>query len=249
MVFLMMKYDLVLWSGKIPLKNIDWMFLPEKQFDFSPQFTKKRDDYWKDFTLKYPHVYDGNLLFLEEFLLDKGRGKLFTRAMKFSSLVYLESEKIPLSESLGSLGFQIFIRDPSGQYFLIGKRAQTSDYKPGHYTIPGGMFEVDDVGDSVANACLREIEEEISLPLDPDTIFLTNILGELSNLGVVLLLECTLEKDSHSNYINLEKILANEEWEDYMVYWYPFDSINKLNRSKIMEGLLYHWLIQNKLDS
>jgi 8-oxo-dGTP pyrophosphatase MutT (NUDIX family) len=245
----MSKHNFILWSGKISLENIDWMFLPNKQFNFSPQFIKKRENYWNEFISKYPHVYDGNLLFLEEFLPDKESVKLFTRAMKFSSLVYLESEKIPLSESLGSLGFQIFIRDPSGQCFLIGKRAQTSDYKPGHYTIPGGMFEVEDIGDSVANACLREIEEEISLPLDPGAIFLTNILGELSNLGTVLLLECTLEKDSHSNYINREKLSANEEWEDYMVYWYPFDSINKLNRFEIMEGLLYHWLIQNKLDS
>ena len=42
----------------------------------------------------------------------------------------------------------VAVRDPKGENFLLGKRAQSSEYKPGNYTIPGGMFEVDDSVDS-----------------------------------------------------------------------------------------------------
>ena len=168
--------------------------------------------------------------------------------MKFSSLVYLEYKQMKLSESLGSLGFQIFIRDPSGERFLLGKRAHSSEYKPDHYTLPGGMFEVEDSVDSVTKACLREIEEELFLSIDPQTIYLTAILRELSNLGVVLLLECTLDNKIHSKILEQEKITANEEWEEQGVHWYRFTSISKLDHTNLMEGLLFHWMIQNKSD-
>jgi ADP-ribose pyrophosphatase YjhB (NUDIX family) len=91
--------------------------------------------------------------------------------MKFSTLVYLNYKRRKLSESLGSIGFQLFIRDPTKKKFLLGKRAQSSDYKPGHYTIPGGMFEVEDCEGTVENAVLREIKEELLLCLDPSTIY------------------------------------------------------------------------------
>ena len=101
------------------------------------------------------------------------------------------------------------------------------------------MFEVEDSDDSVTNACLREIQEEVSLSLNPNTIFLHGILRELNDLGVVLLLKCSLDKKIHSHLLEQEKLDANEEWEGGYVYWFPFASINELDHTLLMEGLVH----------
>ena len=242
----MSKQNFELWSGKLPISDVIWTFLPDKKFKFSSKFLRKKNDNWRSYLLQFPLLYDGDLLFLDNFLVEDGRMVLTTRSMKFSTLTYLECNKIKLTESLGSLGFQLFIRDPTEENFLLGKRAQSSEYKPGHYTIPGGMFEVDDSVDSVTNACLREINEELSLNLDPNKVFLVAILRELNNLGVVLLLEYSLDKRIHSHILEQKKLVANEEWEGRYVYWFPFASINELDHKLLMEGLVYNWIKQNR---
>jgi ADP-ribose pyrophosphatase YjhB (NUDIX family) len=244
----MYKHDLNIWSGKRPIADVIWTFLSEKKFQYSSKFIEKKNDYWRSFIREFPHVYDGNLLFLDEFSIEEKKLILITRSMRFSTLVYLNYKRIRLSESLGSIGFQIFIRDPNEEKFLLGKRAQFSDYKPGYYTIPGGMFEVDDCEDTVEKAILREVEEELSLCLDSSTIYLTNILRELNDLGVVLLLECTLDDKISSNILEEEKLPANEEWEEKYVYWYPYTSVSELDHSCLMEGLLYEWISQSNSD-
>ena len=166
----MSKQYLELWSGKIPLFDVNWTFLQHKKFDFSNEFLKDKNRYWKKYILQFPQLYDGDLLFLDDFSVEGKRMELTTRSIKFSTLTYMISKNIKLSESLGSLGFQLFVCDPKGEKFLLGERSQSSEYKPGHYTIPGGMFEVEDSIDSVANACLREIKEELYLDLDPNTL-------------------------------------------------------------------------------
>ncbi|MHA2167750.1 MAG: NUDIX hydrolase, partial [Candidatus Hodarchaeales archaeon] len=223
----MVTQNFELWSGQLPISDVIWTFLPDKKFDLSSKFLREKNEHWRNYLLQFPLLYDGDLLFLDNFSVEDGRMVLTTRSMKFSTLTYLERNKIKLTESLGSLGFQLFIRDPMGENFLLGNRAQSSEYKPGHYTIPGGMFEVDDSVDSVTNACLREINEELHLTLDPNTIFLTAILRELNNLGSVLLLECSLDKKIHSHFLEQKKLVVNEEWEGSNVYWFPFASINE----------------------
>jgi 8-oxo-dGTP pyrophosphatase MutT (NUDIX family) len=242
----MSKQNFELWSGKLPISDVIWTFLSDKKFEFSCKFLNEKNDHWNRYLQQFPRLYDGDLLFLDNFSVKEGRMVLTTRSMKFSTLTYLERNRIKLTESLGSLGFQLFIRDPTGENFLLGKRAQSSEYKPGHYTIPGGMFEVDDSVDSVTNACLREINEELNLNLDPNTIYLTAILRELSDLGVVLLLECSLNKKIHSHLLEQKELVANEEWEGCNVYWFPFASINELDHKLLMEGLVYHKMNQNR---
>ncbi len=158
----MSKQNFELWSGKFPISDVIWTFLPDKKFEFSTKFPNEKNEHWKSYLLQFPNLYDGDLLFLDNFSVKERMIVLTTRSMKFSTLTYLERNKIKLKESLGSIGFQLFIRDPIGDNFLLGKRAQSSEYKPGYYTIPGGMFEVDDSNDSVANACLREINEDFT---------------------------------------------------------------------------------------
>ena len=235
----MSKQYLELWSGKIPLSDVNWTFLEHKKFDFSNEFLKDKNSYWRKYILQFAQLYDGDLLFLDDFSVEGKRMELTTRSIKFSTLTYMISKNIKLSESLGSLGFQLFVCDPKGEKFLLGERSQSSEYKPGHYTIPGGMFEVEDSIDSVANACLREIKEELYLDLDPNTLFLTAILRELNDLGIVLLLECSLDRKIHAPILVQEKLAANEEWEGSYVYWFPFNSINELDQALLMEGLVY----------
>ncbi len=236
-----------LWSGKLPIRDVLWKFLPEKKFNFSSGFLKEKDEHWKNYLQQYPRLYDGNLLLLDDFSVEEGRIVFITRSMRFSTLTYIINKSIKLEESLGSLGFQMFISDPTGEKFLLGTRSKSSEYKPGHYTIPGGMFEVDDIADSVTNACLREINEEISISLDPHTIYLTGILRELNNLGIVLLLECSLDINIHSHLLEQKKLAANEEWEGSFVSWFPFASINELDSSLLMEGLVYRLDKPNQL--
>jgi hypothetical protein len=65
---------------------------------------------------------------------------------------------------------------------------------------------------------------------------------------VVLLLECILEGKLYSNVLKKEKLPANEEWEENHVYWYPYNSVSELDRSCLMEGLLFERIKQNNSD-
>jgi ADP-ribose pyrophosphatase YjhB (NUDIX family) len=241
----MQNSKLVLWEGQLPISSIRWIFDSNKKFTFSSKFRMGREKHWRQLTQTYPTLYDGKLLILQHYSIKNSVLILETRELRFSSLVYLMHLNYSLPESYGSLGFQVFVTHPAEDKFLIGKRSSSSEYKPGYYTIPGGMFEVRDIKDGLHTACLREIKEELFMDLNHSTLSLIAILHELNGFGVVLLFQCSLNEDlllleSSEGYFR-----ANEEWQDKRLYWLPFSEIPTLNKNKIMEGLLLYY---NKSD-
>ena len=89
----MLKQNFELWSGKLPISDVLWTFSPEKEFIFSPKFHKEKNDHWRSLLQQFPRLYDGNLLFLDDFSIEEGRMALTTRSMKFSTLTYLTFKK------------------------------------------------------------------------------------------------------------------------------------------------------------
>ncbi|MFX0211265.1 MAG: NUDIX domain-containing protein [Candidatus Hodarchaeota archaeon] len=223
----------ILWEGRIPLSSVKWTFNPNKTFNFPPKFENRRQQIWNSMCKAYPHLYDGEILFLEDYSLEKESLKLYTRTIRFSEiLVHIEDDlRVP---NYGSLGFQAIITDSTHAYLLMGERAHTSEYKPGYLAIPGGIFEKNDSRKSILEACLRELEEEIVIDVDQESFYLVAILREASKLGICLLVEVETMKNVSSSE---GKVDGNEEWERNQLEWIKFSQICDLEQDRLMEGL------------
>ncbi|MFX1285512.1 MAG: NUDIX domain-containing protein [Promethearchaeota archaeon] len=225
-----------MWEGRIPLSSVTWTYDPKKHFWFPPSFEERRLQIWYSMLSHYPHLYDGEILVLDHFFLEKGILRLSTRSVRFSKILVHMKDNLKFPK-YGSLGFQAIVTDPTHSYLLIGKRSHFSEYKPGYHTIPGGMFEKSDINNSLIDACLRELTEEISIDINPKSFYLIAMLLEANHLGTCLLVEVeTKEKLSSSNN-HESKILGNEEWENNQLEWILFSQICDLDQKRILEGL------------
>ena len=229
----------ILWEGRIPLSEVSWSFDPTKKFSISPSFEKRRHQVWKSMHNQFPHLYDGEILILDDFFVEtkKNTMKLSTWGIPFSIILVHEKDNLKVPK-YGSLGFQAIITDPSHSYLLIGERSHESEYMPGYLTLPGGIFESSDLKKSLVKACLREINEELPLSIKKESFHVIAMLSELKQLGTCLLVEAeTTENLSLS--ISNHKIVGNEEWEKNQLEWILFSQISDLDTNRLMEGLCY----------
>ncbi|MHA2156728.1 MAG: NUDIX hydrolase, partial [Candidatus Hodarchaeales archaeon] len=198
-------------------------------------FEERRKILWNSLCKQYPHLYDGEILVLDNFNLEKDFLTLYTQTIRFSSIqVHLmENLRVP---KYGSLGFQTIITDPSHSYFLIGERTHASEYKPGYLAIPGGIFEKRDSEHSLLEACMRELREEMSIEVNQESFCLVAMVREASKLGTCLIVEV----ETLSNVLSSEdKIIGNEEWETKQLQWISPLQVCELNQDLLMEGLNY----------
>ncbi|UCE13352.1 MAG: NUDIX hydrolase [Candidatus Heimdallarchaeota archaeon] len=228
-----------LWEGRIPLSSVFWRFNASKPFQLSPSFEERRLYVWKSMQMQYPHLYDGELLVLSHFYFENSKLILITRSIRFSQVLVHLKDGLKVSEH-GSLGFQAIITNPpSHSLLLVGERSHESEYKPGFLTIPGGIFESDDARNSLTNACVRELDEEINVPLNINSFYLIAMLPEANQLGTCLLIEVeTTEEHARTVMPNL-KVTGNEEWEENQLEWLSFSQICDLKKNRLMEGLSF----------
>ncbi len=227
----------ILWIGNLALENLTWTVNTPEIISANPEHEERRKAHWKQMLKKYPHLYDGDLLLVKDCKITKDQIALVLSLTKFSLVSFYYEEKIPFKDSLGSLGFQCVVLDKNRTAFLIGERAHTSDYQPGWLTVPGGIFEREDVEGDVQEACLRELIEEITVKVKKDTLKLRAIIREQNDMGVILLTEIETEIIVPEESKHREIIRGNEEWERKELRWVRFDEISQLPFNRLMEGL------------
>lgn len=229
----------ILWEGRIPLSSVLWRFNSSKPLEFSSAFEERRQFLWKSMQIQYPHLYDGEILILSHFSFENTKLILYTRSIRFSQILVHLKDGLKVPE-YGSLGFQAIITNPpSHSFLLVGERSHESEYKPGFLTIPGGIFEADDTKNSLINACLRELTEEISISLNRSSFYLVAILLEASYLGTCLLVEVEILLDNENPILTGQKIFGNEEWEKNQLEWILFSQIREMTQKRLTEGLSY----------
>ncbi len=232
----------ILWEGRVPLSEVSWSFDLTKRFHVSPSFEKRRRQVWNSMHNQFPHLYDGEILILDDFSTEKNTLKLSTWGIPFSVILVHQNDNLKVPK-YGSLGFQAIISNPSHSHLLVGERSHVSEYMPGYLTLPGGIFESTDLEKSLVEACLREINEEISISTIEESFQLIAILPEIKQLGTCLLVEAETTETNNLSDSN-HKIIGNEEWENNQLEWIPFSRISTLDRNRLMEGLCY---LQGKL--
>ncbi|MFX1513652.1 MAG: NUDIX domain-containing protein [Promethearchaeota archaeon] len=229
----------ILWTGHIPLNSIKWTLDSSKHFTFSSSFKHRRVTLWEFMINKYPKIYDGTLLVLDNFFIEDATINLIMRSMKFSQVLVYIRDKLQLPESLGPLGVQFLITNPLKTHILIGKRANASEYMPGALAQPGGMFEMSDIETSVLDACLRELHEEVNLEVNEETMTLLALYREYNLIGSNILVEVVTDEDFSEKELTQQKIEGNEEWKSNQLWWFPLSRICELNPQQIMEGLAF----------
>ncbi|MHA1450017.1 MAG: NUDIX domain-containing protein [Candidatus Hodarchaeales archaeon] len=219
------------------IDKVHWKYDRLKKFEFSETVKKLCQKNWQTMIKRFPKIYDGTLLVLDDYWINDGELQLRLRNMRFSELIYHVEERMRLPESLGPLGFQTFVVNRERTHFLIGKRSLASEYMPGSLTIPGGMFEEEDAGKSVTAACLRELQEELELYVDESSFRAIALLREKNDIGSILLTEVMI-----AEIVSLDTrrgIKGNEEWEGNELQWLSFSDIDTLVGCSLMEGLMY----------
>ncbi|WP_455142384.1 NUDIX hydrolase [Candidatus Hodarchaeum mangrovi] len=226
-----------IWEGLLEIQRIFWHHNPDKFVPISSETFSKIKINWINQKKKYPNLYDGTILLLNDFILEKDglSISLKTSPIKFSILNYFVQNDMILPETYGSLGFQVIIKTKESSHLLAGKRSHLSEYKPLFWTVPGGMLEEGDIKQPFINAVIRELSEEIDLPININSFKLSAILPEISGNGVVLILNTLIKYDIDIN----NPVSGNEEWEDQSLYWITSKELSNLDPKKSMEGLLY----------
>ncbi|UCG00859.1 MAG: NUDIX hydrolase [Candidatus Heimdallarchaeota archaeon] len=224
-------YEEILWEGRIPLSSVIWTFDPNKTFKFSPLFEEQRQQIWNAMCKTHPHLYDGQILILNDFSFEKNILKLNTWTIRFSCIQVFLKKNLEVPK-FGGLGFQAIITDPTYSYLLIGERAHTSEYKPGYKAIPGGIFEESDSKKSLLEACLRELKEEIQIDVNPESFFIIAMVREASKLGTCLIIEVETRED-----VSQQSLYGNDEWESNQLEWIEFSQVFDLKHKHLTEGL------------
>jgi len=229
----------VIWENKLPLDNIKWKKDNLKEYRLPEQFIPKIKSNWKKHLVKNPTDYDGTLLFLNDFHFERGFLILNVGYIKFSTVIFMEKNKIRVGQGIGMLGTQCLVFSPCKQYILIGERPLTQTYYPGAITVPGGMLEIVDLDKAPRKALLREIYEEISLPLTFNA-YLRAILVGWNGVSVTFLLSTSVV-DSY-DFDPLEIIQGEkDEWENNL-RWIPLTRLEELPSNHLLDGLVYYQL-------
>lgn len=232
-----MKQVAILWKGDLPLSSLKWEFDTTKEIAFTLKIEEKIADFWQKAVQNKPTLYDGTLLCLHNIDYNSPEIKLILGFIPFSVVFYHYQNKLPLKVTMGSLGFQVLIYNPNRTHILVGERAATSDYKPGYLTVPGGIFEKDDLEGSIVTACQREIIEETSLETKSDSFKLLSIYREDHKVATGLLVEVETRNEIDVNEHSTLAISGNEEFENQQLTWFPCSRLNELKDKLMLEGL------------
>lgn len=224
----------IFWTGICNVKNI--CFQQTNKLEYTELSIQKQiDKLWLDHQKNYPDDYDGQLLFLRHFeheeSLDSSESFLFLNVsfMSYSTHIGLNKLKIPVKK-FGVLGNQIAIFDESEKYILVGKRKTNQLYAPGLLTLPGGMFESNDL---IKQNFLRELYEEVDISIkDPKIIAL---LSDHTNRSSIFLVKAVLNQKFDPNQIFPDK---EHEFENGL-FWLPISELQAINSYNLMEGLTY----------
>jgi len=224
----------VFWKGRIPLSKVEWNFSTNNERFLPENLEAKKEKIWAEMIAKFPETYDGDILILEDFRITNGKMVFDLGFMKFSRVLTLEREKQSPS-GYGTLGMQAIVLSYDGQNVLAGRRAESHSYCPTFHAVPGGILEVIDTKGSFESACMREFNEEVSLPLNHDK-YLVGIIQELhGTVGVVALIatvpleQTDLEKD----------VSGNNEWNHHKLTWYSVDQLKNVTFENSLEGLQF----------
>ena len=201
------------------------------------EMDQKRKEHWKEHVSKNPNDYDGKLLFLEDFRNVGDRLILDTQIIRFSTVIFMEQEKLKINEGFGMLGTQCLIFAPNKAYILVGERPFSSSYYPGCTTVPGGMLEVSDLQNEPKKALMREIHEEV--PFNLESWFnLIAILHGWNNVSITFLTSSNMEGiadfDSSAQFPGDEN-----EWESGL-RWISEEQLIKMPSNKLLDGLIYY---------
>ena len=196
----------------------------------------KRKRAWLNHLKDNPEDYDGRLLYLYNFQIENNKMILNIGSIQFSTVIFMIKNKIPTNLGIGMMGVQCLIYSPCNHYVLIGKRSLTQTYYPGAYTIPGGMLEEKDLKEEPSQALMREIYEEVPIPLQNEN-YLNSILIGWNNVSTTFLLNAKINEFYEFNpteNINSDK----KEWHDNL-RWLSLDELKMLNSDQLLDGLLY----------
>lgn len=126
------------WTGKIPLEKVKWTLDSSREVKLDPVLEKRRQIVWQENLTKYPDIYDGHLLVLDEFDVSKEAAMLGMSFIRFSTILALNEIGLEIS-GYGALGFQAIILSPNRECILFGLRPCSTV----HYTTqyPAGCLK------------------------------------------------------------------------------------------------------------
>ncbi len=227
----------VLWEGVLPLDCIKWNKKRLYEFQLPSKYDSKVKSCWDTHIIENPNDYDGKVLFLDSFHFKDKNLNLNTSYIKFSTITFMEKNDIRVQKGIGVLGAQYLIFSPNKEYFLVGERALNLSYYPGATTFPGGILEIDDLNKSPKEALLRELNEEVNLPLKKD-MFLTAILDGFNGISVTFLI--TINTLDSYHFIPNESLPADQdEWNKDLV-WMPVAELRNETEKQYLDGLIYY---------
>ncbi len=97
------------------------------------------------------------------------------------------------------------------------------------------MLEVEDANGSFQAACMRELQEEARINLEPEMTLVASVCEVQGRLGVVMLIEAI----STENPVKGDAVGGNEEWIDKLLVWHPVEKLETLDGNIALEGLLF----------
>jgi 8-oxo-dGTP pyrophosphatase MutT (NUDIX family) len=225
-----------LWNGILPLNDVRWGKLTPNEYNLPEKYTNLIKKYWYDHLKKFPKDYDGKLLFLQNFYFKNEILYLDIGKISFSTVIFMASKGIRVQSGIGMLGVQCIIFSPDGNFILVGKRPKNVNYYPETMTIPGGMLETRDLSLKPNNALMREIYEEVKLPLKEEWK-LISILNGWNGISVTFLLQTDLSKNykfDPDEFIVAEK----DEWLNNL-YWISTKELREYKNNQLLDGLIY----------
>ncbi|NPE09297.1 MAG: NUDIX hydrolase [Asgard group archaeon] len=217
------------WKGRLPLSSISWHYDSSKNIEFSDSFNKSCNEFWLELRKEFSNLYDGKLLAIEDIEYSENSIVFHLGNVRFSQITYHYRKKLPLVGSMGSLGFQALVYNPTRTHVLVGQRFHGSEYRPGAFALPGGIFEVQDTDSTIVTACLRELTEEISIQVKPETMKMLAIFRELNHIATGIIIEVESKEEIRGNQDSFLQVDGNEEWEKKVLKWYPIDEVATLD--------------------
>ncbi len=236
----------VLWEGELPLDFIAWNKKKLYEIQLPPKYDSKIQSCWETHIRENPKDYDGKLVFLNSFHFKDKNLYLNTSCIRFSTITFMEKNKIRVQKGIGVLGTQYLIFSPDKNYFLVGERALNLSYFPGAMTVPGGILEIEDLNKSPNQAFIRELNEEVSLPFQKN-MFLNAILEGWNGISVTFLIK--IRTHNSYNFKPYDSIPADkDEWNNDLV-WMPIAELKKKTQTQFLDGLIYYQskVIENSL--
>ncbi len=195
-----------LWTGDIHVDKLEWQICGASLEDLLgvryENVVSVMETVWAEYSSRFD-IYNGDLVGVLNFR--EGVFECFTYS--FKEHLAMVSLGVVMGNFRGNLGFKLHLYSPDGQRVLVGRRS-SSGYMAGYLSSVGGMFEHSDIWGSIADAVLRELEEESgigSCSLDWASFRLLAIQREMNGLAINLVLEVRLVGDV--------KIKKNDEFE------------------------------------